>query len=111
MNSTITSTTRAGIAATTFAALALAATACGTEAGSADASAKAASVSQAAPQQETRISPRTAERQAELQAQIRKLLALEADAKRWARGHDTGEIPCRPLRRTAKATTCAIPAP
>ena len=89
MTSTMKHTARAGLAAT-FAALALAATACGTEDGTPD---PATSIKQAAPQKESRTSPRAAERQAELQEQARKLQAERAEAKRWAQGQDTAEHP------------------
>jgi hypothetical protein len=89
MNSTRKSITRAGFAAT-FAALALAATACGTEDGTTTPS---ASIKQATPQKESRISPLAAERQAELQEQARKLRAERAEAKRWAQDNDTAEHP------------------
>jgi hypothetical protein len=119
---TLKHSTRAGLAAT-FAALILAATACGTEQGGAN---PAASINQAGGQKESRISPRAAEHQAELQKQsrispraaehqaelqeqARKLAAERADAKRAAHGQESTAQPASPAPTTARQGSPKFP--
>jgi hypothetical protein len=88
MNTTTTTTTRLAVG-TAIVALCLGAAACGAE----TAADPATSIKQAGSQQQSRISPRAAEHQAELEAQAQRQRAEHADAKRWARGHETAEHP------------------
>jgi hypothetical protein len=87
MNTTTTTTTTSitrFALGTAFAALCFGAAACGT-----GTTAAPASLEEAASQQQSRTSPRAAEQQ-DLAARER---AERADAKRWARGHETSEHP------------------
>ena len=83
---TFTSTTRLALG-TAIAALCFGAAACGSE--TAD---PATSIKQTGAQQ-SRISPRAAEHQAELEEQAKRERSERADARRWARGHETAEHP------------------
>ncbi len=83
ITTTLTSTTRVALGAT-FAALCLGAAACGSET-TAD---PAGSIKQSS-QQQHHGSPRAAELEGELEARTQRERAERADAKRWARGHES----------------------
>ena len=88
MTSTMKHTARAGLAAT-FAALALAATACGTE--TAAEPAKAAPAAQAKPAPQAQHAPMSADATERMARDLaeQKARAERADAKRWAQGNET----------------------